>query len=124
MQVREVMVRGIEAVSPLASIEEAAKRMKELQTDLLPVATSNGLIGMLSVRDITVRVTAEGIDPKRTPVEDVMSLGIVACFDDQAVEDALQIMRRKHITEIPVLNRQRKLVGSLSLNQLVARGAV
>lgn len=119
MQVRDVMTRGIDAVSPQTSLKDAARRMKELQTSLLPVATATGLIGMLTARDITIRSTAQGRDPAQTPVEDVMSLGIIACFEDQDLEEAICMMVNKQVGTLPVLDRQRHLVGRLSVEDLV-----
>ena len=119
MQVRDLMTPGMEAVSPLTTVKDAARKMKELQTCLLPVATGTGLIGMLTVTDITIRATAEGRDPTNTPVEDVMSLGIVACFEDQDIQEALETMASKRVTQIPVLDRKRHLVGRLAVEDLV-----
>ncbi len=84
MQVRELMTTGVAVVSPLTSVQDAAKKMKELRTTLLPVATERGLIGMITARDIAMRAAAEGRDTGQTPVEDVMSLGIVACFESRS----------------------------------------
>lgn len=113
------MTPGIDAVSPLTTVKEAAKKMKELQTGLLPVATATGLIGMLTARDIAVRAAAEGRDPNSTPVEDVMSLGIVVCFEDQDVRGVIETMASKRISQVPVLDRERHLVGRLSIEDLV-----
>lgn len=121
MQVRDLMSKEVDAVAPLTSVRDAARRMKELQTSLLPVATDTGLIGMLTATDIAVRLTAEGRDPQSTPVEDVMSLGVVVCFEDQDVREALATMARKHISQVPVLNRGRRLVGRFSVEDLVFR---
>jgi CBS domain-containing protein len=82
------MTRGIVAINPLTTVEDAARKMKELQTSLLPVATDTGLIGMLTARDIAVRVAAEGRHPKYTPVEDIMSLGVIVCFEGQSTAGA------------------------------------
>jgi CBS domain-containing protein len=119
MQVRDLMTKGIDAINPLTTLRDAARKMKELRTSLLPVATDTGLIGMLTARDIAVRGAAEGRDPKQTPVEDVMSLGIIACFEDQKVEEALETMANKRVTQLPVLDRKRHLVGRLCIEDLV-----
>jgi CBS domain-containing protein len=113
------MTRAAEVVGPLTTVQDAAKRMKALQTTLLPVATATGLIGMLTARDIAVRVAAEGRDAGRTSVEDVMSLGVLVCFEDQPVEDALETMARKHVNRLPVLNRKRDLVGQFCAEDIV-----
>ena len=119
MQVRDLMTRGVDAVSPLTTVKDAAKKMRELQTGLLPVASATGLIGMLTARDIAVRATAEGRNPHNTPVEDVMSLGIIACFEDQDVGAVFETMTSKRISQVPVLDRERHLVGRLCIEDLV-----
>lgn len=122
MQVRDVMTKRIVAIHPLTTVEDAAKKMKELQTSLLPVATNSGLIGMLTARDIAVRAAAEGRDPKHTPVEDVMSLGVVVCFEDQKLEEAIDMMAQRKVSQLPVLDRKRHLVGRLSIEDVVFSG--
>lgn len=121
MQVRDLMTKDIDAVRPLMTVRDAAKRMKKLRTTLLPVATDVGLVGMLTARDIAVRVAAEGLDPDETAVEDVMSLGVIVCFDDQEVREALDTMARKRVSRLPVLNRDRALVGQFSVEDAVFR---
>jgi CBS domain-containing protein len=128
MQVRDLMTKEIGAVNPLTTVKDAARRMKELRTSLLAVATDTGVIGTLTARDIAERATAEGRDPKQTPVEDVMSRGIIVCFEDERVEQALDTMMSKRVSQLPVLDRKRQLVGRLCLEDLVfqlkARSAV
>lgn len=128
MQVRDLMTKEIGAVNPLTTVKDAARKMKELRTSLLAVATDTGVIGTLTARDIAVRAAAEGRDPKQTPVEDVMSLGIIICFEDEKVEQALDTMMSKRVSQLPVLDRERHLVGRLCLEDLVfqphARSAV
>ena len=115
------MTKGVDAVGPLTTVKEAARKMKALRTSLLPVATETGLIGMLTARDIAVRAAAEGRDPKLTPIEDVMSLGVLVCFEDQDVQEALDTMANKRISQLPVLNRKRRLVGRFSFEDLFFR---
>ncbi len=119
MQVRDLMTRDVEAVRPLATVRDAARKMKALPTTLLPVATDVGLVGMLTARDIAVRVAAEGLNPDETAVEDVMSLGVIVCFDDQEVREALDTMARKHVSRLPVLNRKRDLVGQFCVEDVL-----
>jgi CBS domain-containing protein len=121
MEVREVMTKAAAVIRPLMTVQDAAKKMKVLQTTLLPVATDAGLIGMLTARDIALRVAAEGRDPGQTAVEDVMSLGVLICFEDQQVEEALATMARMRVSRLPVLNRKRDLVGQFSVEDVVLR---
>lgn len=119
MRVYDVMTKGAECVRPDATLHEAAGRMKSLDVGALPVCgTDDRLAGMLTDRDITVRSVAEGHDPRADRVKDVMTPGIVYCFDDQDVTEAADLMREKQIRRLPVLNRDKRLVGIVSLGDL------
>src|SRR5262245_55592236 len=92
MQISEIMTRQVEVIPPGASIEQAARTMKELDVGMLPVCDGDRLLGTLTDRDITIRAIAEGRDPSDTIVEDVMTHDLVYCFEDQEVKDAAQVM--------------------------------
>src|SRR5262249_25221551 len=78
MRVNEVMTRGVECVGPDATLQEAAARMKSLDVGTLPVCDHDGLVGMVTDRDITVRATAEGDAPTDVRVRDIMTPEIVS----------------------------------------------
>src|SRR5690348_11223371 len=119
MRVFDVMTKGAECVRPEATVQQAAGRMKALDVGALPVCGADDrLAGMLTDRDITLRSVAEGHDPRADRVMDVMSPGIVYCFDDQDVTEAADLMREKQIRRLPVLNRDKRLVGIVSLGDL------
>ena len=119
MQVREVMTPGAECTRPDASLQQAAGRMKALDVGALPVCGDNDrLVGMLTDRDITVRVVAEGQDPKASKVRDVMTPGVIYCFEDQNVEEAARMMREHQVRRILVLDRNKRLTGIVSLGDL------
>ena len=119
MRVSEVMTRGAECARPADTIAHAAERMKALNVGALPVCGDNDrLVGMLTDRDITVRATAGASDPCGTCVSDVMTPGITYCFDDQDVADAARLMKEKQIRRLAVLNRDKRLIGIVSLGDL------
>lgn len=118
MRVRDLMARPVETVNPDTTIKDAARKMRELGVGLLPVATGKGLIGVLTDRDITIRATAQGLDPKTTPVDEAMSLGVVACFADQDTEEAARIMKKAQVQGLLVLDGKKQPVGILSLVHL------
>jgi len=123
MQLRDVMTRGVEVIHPDATLEEAAEKMKSLDVGPLPVCDGERLVGMVTDRDITVRATAEGRDPKSTRIRDVMTPDILYCFEDQSVEEAARLMEEKQIRRLVVLNREKRLVGIVSLGDVAVRGA-
>ena len=92
--------------------------MRRLDIGPLPVCDGDRLIGMLTDRDITIRAVAEGYDPNTTTVREAMTPDIAYCFDDQEVQDAVQLMERYQIRRLPILNRDKRLVGMVSLGDL------
>jgi len=119
MRVKEVMTRGVECTRPDASLQEAAAKMKSLDVGLLPVCGDNDrLVGMITDRDITVRSAAEGESPTVIRVADVMTPEGLYCFEDATVEDAALLMEQKQVRRLVVLNRDKRLVGIVSLGDL------
>lgn len=118
MRLGEVMTRDVETVSSDASLKEAAGQMKSLDVGLVPVCDGDELKGTLTDRDITVRATAEGLDPSQTRVSEIMSTDVVYCFEDQEIEEAMSLMEARQIRRLPVLTREKRLVGIVSLGDL------
>jgi CBS domain-containing protein len=118
MQVKEIMTRGCECISPDSTLQEAAQRMKTLDVGPLPVCSEDRLVGIVTDRDIVLRAVAEGHDPKTARVRDVMTPNITWCLEDQDVAEAARLMKNKQIRRLVVLNRDKRLVGILSLGDL------
>jgi CBS domain-containing protein len=118
MQVREVMTPEVEVISPETTLAEAAQKMKSLDVGPLPVGERDRLVGMVTDRDITVRATAAGRDPNTTKVREVMTEQVFYCFEDESIEQAAEIMERAQIRRLMVLNRDKRLVGIVSLGDL------
>lgn len=121
MQVRDVMTRGVECIAPEATLQKAAQRMRELNVGALPICENDRLAGMVTDRDITLRATAEGRDPRTTTVREVMTPDITYCFEDQDVREAARIMEEQQIRRLPVMNRDKRMVGIVSLGDLAVR---
>jgi CBS domain-containing protein len=120
MKLKDVMTTQVEVVRPDASIQEAAEKMRSLDVGALPVCDGQQLKGMVTDRDITVRATAQGRDPKATPVREVLSPELTYAFEDQDLEEAEQLMQEKQIRRLPVLSRDKQLVGIVALADVVA----
>src|SRR4051812_3939123 len=91
MKVKEIMTREIDVVSPETTLRDAAERMSSLDVGVLPVCHKDCLVGMITDRDITVRATADGLDPFATQVGEVMSKDeLITCCEDEEVEVATQ----------------------------------
>jgi len=122
MQASEIMPHNVECIHPDASVRDAARRMKALDVGALPICGDDDrLAGILSDRDITIRVVAAGSDPQTTKVREAMTPGVVYCFDDQDVIEAAELMEDKQVRRLVVLNRAKRLVGIVSLGDLAVR---
>jgi CBS domain-containing protein len=119
MKLKDIMTPNVECVRPEDTLEDAARKMRDLDVGPLPVCGDNDrLAGMITDRDITVRAVAEGKDPKTTRVRDAMSEEIIYCFEDQDVQEAARTMRERQVRRLVVLNRDKRLVGIVSLGDL------
>lgn len=124
MRIRDVMTQGVECVRPDDSIAGAAERMRNLNVGSLPVCGDHDkLVGMITDRDITVRATAAADNPSNTWVRDVMTPDIIYCFEDQDVSEAAQLMEEKQVRRLVVLNKDKRLVGIISLGDLAVKNS-
>ena len=123
MKVADLMTHDPQPIGPDDTLRRAAQLMDALNVGVLPVCDGERLVGMLTDRDIVVRATAAGLAPDDATVGDIMTADLRWAYDDEEVEEAEQMMRATQIRRLPVLNRQRRLVGMLSLGDLAAKGA-
>lgn len=121
MKIREILTQNPEVVHPKSTICEAARKMRQLDIGMLPVCDGERLVGSLTDRDLTIRAIAEGADPLSTKVRDVMTPEVFYCFDDDDMQSAARIMEEKQIRRLPVLNRNKRLVGIISVGDLAIR---
>lgn len=120
-QIRDVMTKDVRTVSPDDTVQRVAQCMDELNVGAIPVFDGQKLIGMVTDRDITVRAVAANKSPEQCKASDVMSSNVRWCYDDQDVDDVLDEMRDSQIRRVPVMDRQHKLVGIVSLGDLAER---
>jgi len=118
MQLKAIMTPEVEVIHPEATLQQAAAKMRRLTIGPLPVCEGDRLIGMLTDRDITVRAVAEGCDPTTTTVREAMTPDIAHCFDDQEIPEAVQLMERYQMRRLPILTRDKRLVGMVSLGDV------
>jgi CBS domain-containing protein len=122
MQLKEIMTPNVETIHPKDPIREAARKMKSLDVGSLPVCDNRKMLGMVTDRDITIRAVAEGRDPDSTQVSEAMTSNLIYCFEDQDVEEAAKVMEQQQIRRLPILDREKRLVGIVSLGDLAVRG--
>jgi CBS domain-containing protein/uncharacterized membrane protein YuzA (DUF378 family) len=113
VRVRDVMTTEPRAVEASATVAEAAQLLKREDVGSLPVIGDGALIGMVTDRDIVVRVLAEGRDPQTTAVGEIASRDVAAAAPDQDLDEALRLMARRQIRRLPVVEGDR-LVGILA----------
>lgn len=118
MIVSECMTRDVELVTPEMKIKDVAKKMRDGDFGIVPVQRNDKLIGMLTDRDIVTRCVADGLDLEKALVEEVMSNKVLYCFEDQEVEIVMKNLGENQIRRLPVVNRDKKLVGIVSLGDL------
>lgn len=122
MRISEIMTRDPELIDPNSSIRDAARRMKDEDIGALPIGENDRLIGMVTDRDIAIRAVAEDRDPTSTRVRDVMSEKIYYCFEDDDIESAARCMAENRVRRLPILNRDKRLTGIVSLADIAQTG--
>jgi len=119
MRISEVMTRDVQSVTPQQNIRDAAALMARIDSGALLVHENDRLVGMLTDRDITIRAVAAGRDGQ-TPVGEVMSRGVRYCFEDEDVAHVARNMADIQVRRLPVLDREKRLVGVVSLGNIAA----
>ncbi len=117
MNVNSCMSTDVRVASPTESIRDAARTMKEIDSGVLPVGEHDRLVGMITDRDIAVRAVAEGMSPE-TSVREVMSREVLYCYEDESLDDVARQMRELQVRRLPVLSREKRLVGIITLGDL------
>lgn len=121
MRVSECMTRDVAIANPQETICDAAKMMADCDAGMLPVGENDRLVGVITDRDIAVRGVADGKGPG-AKVGDVMSAEVRYCYEDDDINDVLRNMGELQVRRLPVLSRDKRLVGIVSLSDLAASG--
>lgn len=116
--VRDVMTPHVEVIDPEATLEEAAEKMKALNIGAIPVCDGDRIVGILTDRDIVIRIVGEKREPKAAKARDAMTPDLSYCFEDDDVQTAARSMAENQIRRLIVLNRDKQLVGIVSLGDL------
>lgn len=121
-QLKELMTRDVKVVSPDMSIRDAAVMMRDGRFGMMPVEEGDRMIGTISDRDIVIRAVADGMDCS-SKVRDVMSNGVAWVYEDQTVEQAATIMSESQVRRLPVVNRDKRLVGIVALGDFAVESS-
>jgi CBS domain-containing protein len=122
-RVAEVMTRGVRTMTPNETIRQAAQAMEELDIGAIPVCDGDRILGMVTDRDLVVRGIAQGRPADQTPIRDVMTSDVCWVYEDQSVDEANLQMAGKQIRRMPVVDRDKHLVGMLSLGDVAVKAS-
>lgn len=117
MKISEVMTKNVTLVRPDQNIADAAQMMEECDAGALPVQENDRMVGVITDRDIAIRAVAKKMSLD-TPVREVMTKQVLYCYDDENVEDVARNMADNQVRRLPVVNRQKRLVGIVSIGDL------
>lgn len=121
MKISECMIQEVEIADPDETLREAAQTMAKIDAGFLPVGEGDRLIGIVTDRDIAVRGVARGLQPDAR-IRDVMSDQVCYCFDHDSAEDVLDNMAEIQVRRLPVVDRDKRLVGVISITDLAGNG--
>ena len=117
MQINQCMTREVRTITPDDTIQTAAQVMGQIDAGILPVADNDRLVGMITDRDIAIRGVAEGCSPE-AKVRDLMSQEVCYTFEDADADDVLENMAEIQVRRMPVVNRDKRLVGIVSISDI------
>jgi CBS domain-containing protein len=121
MKVSECMKREVRIVDPAETLQYAARTMADIDAGFLPVSENDRLVGIITDRDITIRAVGTGRAPD-AKIRDVMSQEVRYCYADDDVDDILYNMAEQQIRRLPVVDRDKRLVGVISITDLATNG--
>ncbi len=122
MKVKEIMTQGVTKIGSSASVTEAAKKMDSMNVGVIPVEENGNLVGMVTDRDICIRVVARDKDCRSTSVKDVMTRNVITCSEDEDVSEAVRLMEERQVHRLLICDRSKRPVGILSVGDIAAKG--
>jgi CBS domain-containing protein len=117
-KIRDIMTANPETVTEKDSVRDAARIMKQRDTGIVPVVDGKKIIGLITDRDIVVRIIAEGKDASNAKVNEAMTKNVRSVKEDASVDDVLRIMKSAEIRRVPVVNKNDEIVGIVSIGDL------
>ncbi|MFW6233012.1 MAG: CBS domain-containing protein [Bacteroidota bacterium] len=122
MKVKDVMTKGVETINPTDTVQFAAEKMDEINTGFIPINDGNKTLGLVTDRDITIRVVAKGQNPNKVKVSDIMTDDPIFCKDDMDVSAASDLMKKNQVRRLLVTDSNDKLTGVVSLGDIAVHG--
>jgi CBS domain-containing protein len=114
MRVSELMLRDVTLIPPEDTVQNAARAIADIDSRFIVAGVDEGVVGILTIRDILIRLVAAGLDPTVTPVSQVMSSSLFTCTEEDTAEDVAERMAEHRIEQMPVLDEGGRLVGVIT----------
>lgn len=121
MKVAEVMSSPVEIIDSDSTVTQAAEIMKSFNIGVIPVEQDGEIVGVITDRDITVRVVAERLDPQKISVSKVMTPDVTCCSEDTEMDEAARLMEDKKIHRLLVLDSDNSPAGILSVGDIALK---
>ncbi len=120
MKIKDIMSKNVEIVSPDTLLHEVAQKMQQSDCGSILVGKDDRLVGVITDRDLALRCVAKSHDPAATKAEQVMTKEILYCRDSDEIEDVALNMTKNKVRRLPVLDKEKRLVGIVSLGDLAS----
>jgi CBS domain-containing protein len=117
----EVMSRTPEFLPPSATLKQAADQMRAHDYGFIPIGENDRLVGAITDRDIAIQAVAQGWDPNKKTVQEVMHKGIYFCFEDDPLEKVARQMEELQVRRLVVLNKSKRMTGIISLGDIATK---
>lgn len=120
MKVKEVMHEGVKWAEPDTTLAEIARMMRDEDIGVIPISENDKLAGMITDRDITIRAVAENLDMQSATAKDIMTEEAIWSYEDADVDEVANLMKQKRIRRIPVVDRDKRLAGLVSVGDITS----
>ncbi len=121
MKAKDVMSKKPEFLPPNATLKEAANQMRSQDYGFIPVGENDRLVGTLTDRDITINAVAEGWDPNKKTVKEVMHKGVYYCLETDTLDKVIEQMEKLQVRRLIVLNSEKRMTGIISLGDIATK---
>ena len=122
-QIKDVMSTNFKWMAPDSPVAKVAQEMNNLDCGFMPLAENDKMIGMITDRDITIRGVAQNMDLQNTQARELMTEKTYYCYDDQDIEEVCNNMGEIQVRRLPVVNRDKRLVGIVSMGDLAQQAS-
>ncbi len=123
MRVSELMLRDVTLVPPEDTVQNAARAIADIDSRFILVGVDERVVGVLTIRDILIRLVVAGLDPTATTVTQVMSSSLFTCTEEDTAESVAESMAEHRIEQMPVLDAGGRLVGMITRRAAETLGA-